>query len=198
MATRRKAAASEAPAEEDAFEDLDDIAEDDDGLEELEDEVEEEPVKPAKRGRPKATPAKKAPVAADNGADEAYNSAWLAEHVNEMTGESHDARSIRMLLRKMAADGTLPREVGVDRSRYTFPRGERDPIVLAVVKRVKAGELKVVKRESLDKVKQAAAPAKKATRRAPAEEEPVKRTRAKAAPAKATPAVRRKRAAAAQ
>ena len=205
--TRRRKAAPEPVVEEDAFEDLDDL--DDEGtedLEELEDEPEEEPA-PKRRTRKTA-----AAPAASNGksaSDDAspYNTAWLAEHVAEMTGEAMDSRSLRILLRKMANDGTLAREVGTDRSRYTFPRGENDPVVKAVIKRINAGELKAAKREKLEEVKKTA-PAKKTIRKAaaaePVEEEtsaPRSRSRraaTKAAPAKVAPASGRRRRAAAE
>jgi hypothetical protein len=173
---RRKPAEAPPPVEDDAFEDLDDG----DDLEEIVDEPEEAP-KPRRGRKPTKAAAAPDPVVTTEG--DPYNSAWLAEHVTEVTGESHDARSVRMLLRKMANDGTLPREVGVDRTRYTFPKGENDPIVKAVIKRINAGELRTAKREQPEKVAEA----------------PAKRTRAKATPAKATPAKRtRSRAAAAE
>ena len=208
MATRRRAKAAPEPevVEEDAFEELD---EDTDDLEELEDDAEEVEETPAlkPRGRkaaPKTITEKGTAVKAASAGSE-YNSAWLAEHVSEVTGESHDARSLRMLLRKMAENGELDRTVGEDRSRYTFPKGANDPTVKLLVRKIKSGELKAVKKAGLENVKAKAA-AKKAT--APAEDEAPatpRRTRAtkatkaapaKAAPAKATTRTRRTRAAA--
>lgn len=192
---RRKAAAEPEPAEtEDAFEELED---DEDDLEELgDDEEEPAPVK-AKRGAKKAAPPKKVE---DESVEEVYNTAWLAEHVTEMTGDNHDSRSIRMLLRKMAKNDELARVVGEDRTRYVFPRGPNDPIVRLVVKKVKAGELKAVQQEGLERVKKTA---KKTTPRAAAPESetapPAKRSGRKAAAkaaTKAAPTTKRRRAAA--
>lgn len=191
---RRKAAAEPEPAEtEDAFEELED---DEDDLEELgDDEEESAPVK-AKRGAKKAAPKK----VEDESVEEVYNTAWLAEHVTEMTGDNHDSRSIRMLLRKMAKNDELARVVGEDRTRYVFPRGPNDPIVRLVVKKVKAGELKAVQQEGLERVKKTA---KKTTPRAAAPESetapPAKRSGRKAAAkaaTKAAPTTKRRRAAA--
>lgn len=202
---RRKAAPEPEPVEtEDAFEELDDVDEDDD-LEEIGDEdPEEEPAPKAKRGAKKA-PVKKAAAKAESSEanGEVYNTAWLAEHVTEVTGENHDSRSIRMLLRKMAANDELARVVGEDRTRYVFPKGPNDMIVRLVVKKVKAGELRAVKSEGLERVKKTAAAKKTTTRAAASESETAKRPGRKAAskaaaPAKAAPTTRRRRAAAAE
>lgn len=195
MARTRRAAAPVEPIEDDdAFEELEDDTDDADELE----DVEEAPAPKTTRGR-KAAPAKATTKAAPK-ADDAnpYNSAWLAAHVTEQTGVPVDSRSLRMLLRKMAAAGELERTVGEDRNRYSFPKGANDPTVKAVVRKVKAGELTVAKREGLDKVKtttgaKKAAPAKDAapaaTRRAAAKD---------ATPAKAAPSRRRRAAAPAE
>jgi len=212
MATRRRAATKPEVVEDDAFEE---IAEDADDLDEL---IEEEPIEDApapktKRGRPakvKAEASDKRTRAASNadGASEtggdAFNTAWLAEHVTEVTGIAVDSRSLRMLLRKMAAAGTLAREVGVDRARYVFPKGANDVTVKSVVKAVKGGELVSAKREGLDKVKSSDTP--KRARSAKVEEAPVDEVAAKrttrtraaktAAPAKAAPSAGRRRRAA--
>lgn len=110
-------------------EELDDDLE----LEEDEDEDDEEEA-PA----PKAKKTRKAP-ATTKGAD-GYGIAWLADHVNDTTGKSTSPTALRVLLRKMANDGTLDREVGTDKSRYSFT-GENDRTVKAVIKQVKAGAL---------------------------------------------------------
>jgi hypothetical protein len=176
MATTRRRTKAAAPVEEpeDSFEELEDG---DDELEDLEDatddEVEEAPA-PKTRAR-KATKAA-APAKAESGGE--YNTAWLAEHVSEVTGTDVDSRSLRMLLRKMAAEGELERVVGEDRQRYTF-RGPNDPTVKTIVRKIKGGELTVARRAGLEAVKEKAAPpAKKAA--------PRKAAPAKAAPAKAT------------
>jgi hypothetical protein len=197
-ATRRRGARKAAPApvveeiEDDAIEDLED-----EDVEELEldepEELEEEPpkrrtraTKATKATATKAAPAKatrkaKAPVETEDEDEDAgpvYDTNWLAEYVNETVGTDYDSRSLRMLLRKLAHDGTISREVGTDRSRYTFPRGAADPIVKAVLKAIRTGATE----------EETPAPAKKA---------PAKKAAAKAAPApaKATKTTRRRRAA---
>jgi hypothetical protein len=160
--TRAKAQAPVEPEDgEDEFEEM----ESDEDLEELE-EPEEAPA-PAKRTRktaaPKATADKKP-------ASDAKGSAWLAAHVTEVTGETHDSRSVRMLLRKLAADGKLEREVGVSRDRYEFT-GPNDPTVKAVVQLVKSGEAKAMKTAALDKLKTKAAETRAAKAKAKAEAE---------------------------
>jgi hypothetical protein len=197
-ASRRTAAAKSAPVEEpdeDEFEE--DVEEDEDGedLEELE-EADDEPA-------PKAKAKRKPPVQPVI----EHGSPWLAAYVTEQTGETYDARSIRMLLRKLAADGKLSRVVGEDRARYEFS-GPKDPTVAAVLAMVKSGEAKQMKQAGLQKVKDAAA-AKKAAAKAKVEdpeemdeveEAPKPRTRRTAskpaAPAKAAPATRRRAASA--
>jgi hypothetical protein len=191
MVTRRKAAPVEEAFEE-VDDDLEELEEPEDDLEELEDEEEEEEEPaPKKRGRPakKAAPvakkvAKKTAAAEDDGAPE-YGSVWLAEYVSEQTGKEYDSRSMRVLLRRLAKDGTLPREIGVDRSRYEFPKGENDPTVKQIVRLVKSGAVEKARAESLASVKEtaakkkaapAAAPVKKATKKAA----PAKKARAKA------------------
>lgn len=183
MAARRRAAAP-APVEE--LEEIDELEEvgDDDGLEELEEAPEPEPVKPAKRTRAaaKAAPApaktaKATKAAAAPAETSEYDSNWLASHVSEETGIDHDGRSVRMLLRKLAKEGAFAREIGEDRSRYTFPKGANDPVVKKIIVMVKSGEAKAVRNEGLETVKANAA-AKKAA--------PAKTAPAKAAPAKAT------------
>lgn len=211
MARRR---ATAPVIEDDAFEEVDEIEEladpEDDGLEEL---VEEEAPKPTKRTRAaktapakaapaKATKATRAPAAprAESTPSSEFDSNWLAQYVSEETGIEYDGRAVRMLLRKLAKDNQLAREIGVDRGRYDFPKGVNDPTVKLVIKMVKSGEAKTVRNAGLDAVK-----ATKATAKAtPPATTPTKRTTKAAAaaapaaaPAKAT-TTRRRRAAAAE
>lgn len=182
MPTRKRAAAKAAPAPEvtdDAFEELEELED----VEDVEEAPAAKPTRKAAAGTAKKAAAADAPK---------FDSNWLAEHVTETTGVSTDARSLRMLLRKMAAAGELERVVGEDRGRYSF-KGVNDPLVKLVVRKVKAGDLAATKREGLEKV-QATAASKKA---APAEKAPAKKAAAtKAAPAKAAPSRRRRTAAA--
>lgn len=205
--TRRKTVSKPAPEPEvveDEFEDMedddteettevedDDEATDEDDLEELDED--EEPATPTKATKAK-TPAK---TAAPKQPAIEFGSPWLAAYITEQTGDTYDARGIRMLLRKLAKDGKLNRVVGEDRGRYSFS-GPTDPIVVEVITMVKSGAAKELKQAGLEKVKADAA-AKKAAAKAAAEaeaedmeeveDETPKPTRRKApAPAKATPA----------
>jgi hypothetical protein len=192
MARTRRTAAP-APVEDDSvFEDID---------------VEDEPTpapKPAKRSRAKATPEPKPAAAPKTPAGSGFDSNWLAEHASETLGRDVDSRTVRMAIRALAADGTIEREVGTDRSRYDFPKGANDPTVKAVLAKLKSGP---APRAPKTDDAPAAAPAKR-TRKAAApvedaiEEIPAKPTRRRApaktaAPAKATPATapRRRRSA---
>lgn len=205
--TRTRAAKPAEPVEPE--EDFEEIEGDEDDLEEIEESDEDEaPVKSTKKAATK-TGETKAPAKPKI----EFGSPWLAAHVTETTGENFDARGIRMLLRKLAADGKLKREVGVTRERYEFS-GPNDPIVRQVIALITSGEAKAMKQAGLQKVKDAAAAKKaaaKAAKEAAAtededddeiEEAPApkpRRTAAKApAPAKATPATTRRRTAAAK
>lgn len=208
MATRRRSAAAAPVAvteDADAFTELEDAEE----LEEL-----EEASAPKARSR-KATAAKTInekgnAVTAAPAPKSEFNSSWLASHVSEATGDEYTGRDVRMILRKLADNGTLAREVGEDRSRYEFPKGANDPTVKAVIAHIKSGA-SVSRRAPA--AEDAPAPAKKTTAAkktakaaAPqaGDEGPVETTRtrtrrkgqdAPAAPAKATPAKRTRRAA---
>lgn len=193
MAPRKRASA--AVVEDDVFEDVDEIEElddPDDALEELEEEPAPAPTKRAAKKAPakaaaapaKATPAKRTTKAAAAPAAEPsseYDSNWLAEYITEETGVNHDGRAVRMLLRRLAKDGAFDREIGTDRSRYTFPKGAGDPVVRQVLRMVKSGEATAVRREGLEtarasKAAKSTAPAKKT---APSKAAPAKKTTAR-------------------
>lgn len=112
----------------------------DDDLELMEDEVEPKAAK-SKKNKTKAQPVEKVE-------NTGMGASWLAEYVNEELGTDYTAAQMRVILRKMAAEGDLEREVGTDRARYQFT-GEKDPIVRAVLKRAKAGEADTAKKERL-------------------------------------------------
>lgn len=116
------------------------VEEFDDDLELMEDDEVEE-TKPAKKGKSKKAVADDKPAKAEKAPrnDTGMGAGWLAEHINEELGTELTAAHVRVILRKMAADGELEREVGSDRTRYSFT-GENDKVVKAVLKRVKAGE----------------------------------------------------------
>ena len=186
-ATRgRKAAPKAAPAPEPETDEFEEELEGDDtDLEELEETDDE----PAKEEKPKRKPPTRPKI--DFGSPE------LASYVTEKTGESYSARDIRMLLRKLAKDGKLAREVGVDKQRYEFT-GPNDPTVKLVLRMIQDGTAKALKQEGLQKVKDLAAErkaAKAAAAEAEAEDEmeeveeaPKPTRRRVAAAAKATPA----------
>jgi hypothetical protein len=174
--------------DDEVFEDadeLDDADLPDDDLDLDEDEA-EQPAPATRARKAAAKPAKKAAAkAAPKAEGSGFDSNWLATHVNEsVDGSTLTARDVRMLLRKMAKNGELAREVGTDRSRYDFPKGANDPTVKKVVLAVKRGELAAEKKAGLDSAKAAGA-AKKAAA-TPAKKAPAKVT------AEATPARRRR------
>jgi hypothetical protein len=70
-----------------------------------------------------------------------------------------------MVLRKLARDEVIEREIGTDRSRYTFS-GPADPRVKAVLRSVRSGAVETAKAEGIEKAKatRAAKPAAKATK----------------------------------
>jgi hypothetical protein len=199
--TKAKSAPVEEP-EDDEFEDVEEMEDEDlEDLEEVGDDEDEAPAKPVK-----ATKTTKATAKAASAPK--FGSAELAAYITEQTSENYDGRSVRMLLRKLAADGKLERVVGETRDRYSFT-GPNDPTVKAVLAMVKSGEAKAMKQAGLQAVKakadarRAAAKAAKATEVEDAEEvveetKPRTTTRTrkaaptKTAPAKATPTTRRR------
>jgi len=139
------------------------IDETDDELEELdEDEVED------------TAPAKKS----SKTQEVTFGASDLAKLASEKLGIKLDAKNLRVLLRKMARDGRLEREVKQgNRTRYSWS-GPEDPEVKAILKALKSGELEKDKQEKLAALKERkakkdaeAAPAKagkKAQKKAPA------------------------------
>lgn len=124
--------------------------EDEDELEELEeleeDEVEEAPVKKGKKA-----------AASDDVVFGASDLAKLAS-TDEKT---YDAKTIRTLLRRMARDGRLTREISPqNRSRYSWS-GPDDPEVKKILKAIRGGEIEAARNEALGALKE-----KKAAERA--------------------------------
>lgn len=104
-----------------------------------------------------------------------YGSAWLTDYVNEQAGTSYSASALRILLRKLTAQGVLDRD-SEGRQRYNFPKGEKDPQVKAIVKAVKEGGAETARTERLEALKTSkkskkAAPAKKSRAKKVVEEE---------------------------
>lgn len=83
-----------------------------------------------------------------------FGAAQLAEHVSTETGTTVDSKAIRMVLRKLTADGKLEHEAG---GRYDFT-GPEDPRVVLVVdafraKIAKAAEPKAPRKAKGSKAK---------------------------------------------
>lgn len=142
---------TEGTDELEAGDELDDLE-----LEEVEEDedLEEEPVEetPQKRGRKtakKAAAPKKKPANAVE-----FGTAELLAHIEAETGKKYDGRQLRVLLRKMKAAGELPGEAA-DGKRYSFS-GPTDEKVVAIIKRVKAGEVDDATKAALDKLKETA------------------------------------------
>lgn len=187
--------------EDDELEELDTDAPDEDDDEELEELGDDEPVKPVK-GK-KAAPAKaaakskKTPITPK--AVDPYSNTWLLGYVEEQTGVSVDGRTFRMMLRTLAGEGIIERQVGVEKGRYSYPGGEKNAEVKAIIKAVKGGALEpkpktvgVKKAKPADAPEADAAPAKIA--KAKAKDAPVAAPvkKAAAAPAKAAPSTRKR------
>lgn len=150
MATKTK---KTAPVEEE--EDLE--------LEELDEDVEEEEAPAKSKKKAKST-------------DEvAFGASDLAKLASEQGEKEYDAKTIRTLLRKMARDGRLEREVSPEnRTRYSWT-GPNDPEVKKILKAIAGGEIEASRKEALDKLrKDKAAKAAKG--------EPVAKKKKKAAP----------------
>lgn len=129
MATRRTTKKADAKPAVEVDEDIDE-------LEELEDDSVEE--KPAKKGAAQAV---------------TFGVADLAKHLEEETGKKVTTRELRMLIRKMARDGRVDREIiPGNRSRYDWS-GLNDPEVKRIIKAFKAGELEADKQEKLAELK---------------------------------------------
>jgi hypothetical protein len=148
MATRRTTKAT-APVE---------VDEDIDELEELEDDSVEE-----------TAPKKKGAAAAVT-----FGVADLAAHLSEKHDKKITTRELRMLIRKLARDGRVDREIiPGNRSRYDWS-GLNDPEVKRIIKAYESGELEADKQEKLAELKkrgEAKRAAKKAAAAAASEEE---------------------------
>jgi hypothetical protein len=107
-----------------------------------------------------ATPAKPAEPAAE---EEIFGVADVAQLIEVKFNKVVKTRDLRTLLRKMARDGRLDREiVAGNRDRWTWT-GPEDPEVEKILDAYEAGELEADKKEKLDALK-----ARKAEQRAAA------------------------------
>lgn len=130
---------------------------------------------PAKTAAKKAAPAKAAPKAAPAEAtdEEVFGVSDIVELLKVRTGKTVKTRDLRILLRKMARDGRLDREiVAGNRNRWVWS-GPEDPEVDLIIEAFEAGELEADKQEKLQalKDKKAAERAAKAKAAAEAEDE---------------------------
>lgn len=111
------------------------------------------------------TVAKAAPAEAPT-EETTFGVADVATLIKERTGKEVKTRDLRILLRKMAKDGRLNREiVAGNRARWEF-EGADDPAVAAIVEAFENGELDDDKKAKLDALK-----ARKAEQKAAAAKE---------------------------
>jgi len=125
--------------------------------------------KPAakKAAKPAAKPAPKVEATE---AESVFGVADVAELIKVETGKVVKPRDLRVLLRKMARDGRLDREiVAGNRDRWVF-EGPEDPEVEAIIEAYNAGELDADKKEKLDALKAKKAADRAAKKEAEAEE----------------------------
>lgn len=135
MATRRTTTATTKKAAAKPV--VDEVDEDIDELEELEDDSVED-TKPAKKGAAAAV---------------TFGVADLAAHLSEKHNKKITTRELRMLIRKLARDGRVDREIiPGNRSRYDWS-GLTDPEVKRIIKAYEAGELDADKAEKLAELK---------------------------------------------
>src|SRR5690606_30627123 len=94
----------------------------------------------------------------------------VVELISNKLGKKTTTRELRVLLRKMAKDGRLDREIiPGNRARWEFA-GPNDPQVKAILKAFQAGELEEDKRQKLEALKQRKAEQKAAAAAAAAAE----------------------------
>lgn len=103
----------------------------------------------------KKAAAKPAPKAAAPAAEEVvFGVSDVAELIKVETGKEVKTRDLRTLLRKMARDGRLDREiVAGNRERWTWS-GPDHPEVEKIIAAFTAGELEADKKEKLEALKQ--------------------------------------------
>lgn len=100
-------------------------------------------------------------------ATEVKGVAWLAEQVEAKLGETVEQTKLRVILRKLVADGTIERGDG----RWSFT-GLKDPAVVAVFKAIKEGAAAEKPAKAPAAKKTAAKPASAKRRAKKAEPEP--------------------------
>lgn len=99
-------------------------------------------------------------------AEEIFGVAGVAELIRVRTGKTVKTRDLRILLRKLARDGRLDREiVAGNRARWEFD-GADDPRVATILEAYDNGELEADKKAKLDALKQRKAEQKAAAKAA--------------------------------
>lgn len=108
---------------------------------------------PTKKSTPKATKPVEPVVEATTEEETAFGVADIAELIKVETGKEVKTRDLRTLLRKMARDGRLDREiVAGNRERWSWT-GPEDPEVAKITEAYSNGELEADKKEKLDALK---------------------------------------------
>ena len=138
----RRTATKSKPVEEEVEDELE--LDDEDGEDELteldEDEESETPTRSKKGGR--------------RDDEVTFGVRHLCDHLAKMTGKTYTPRDVRILLRKLARNGQIDREITQgNRTRYDWPKGLEDPEVKKVIKAVKGGQIEEGKKEALDALK---------------------------------------------
>ncbi len=111
--------------------------------------------KPAAKKTTTKAAAKPAPVETATTEEETvFGVSDVADLIQVRSGKTVKTRDLRILLRKMARDGRLDREiVAGNRARWEF-EGPEDKRVVAIVDAYKDGELEADKKEKLEALKQ--------------------------------------------
>lgn len=123
--------------------------------------------KPAAKKQTAAKPAPK--VETTEAAEVTYGVSDVADLIQTKTGKTVKTRDLRTLLRKMARDGRLDREiVAGNRARWEFD-GPNDKRVEAIVEAFESGELEADKQEKLAALKERKAAQRAAAKEAAAE-----------------------------
>ena len=125
-----------------------------------------------KKTAAKAAPAeaKTTKAAAPAAEESTFGVGDVAELIQERTGQVVKNRDLRTLLRKMANDGRLDREIiPGNRTPWSFD-GPEDPQVAAIIEAYEDGELEADKKAKLDALKERKA-AERAAKKAAAEAE---------------------------
>ena len=115
------------------------------------------------------TKAKAAPAEAKETAESTFGVSDVADLIQTKTGKVVKNRDLRTLLRKMANDGRLDREIiPGNRTPWSFD-GPKDPQVAAIIEAYENGELDADKKAKLDALKERKA-AERAAKKAAEEE----------------------------